>query len=277
MGRRLCRWAPMMRLARRVWSFIGRLVWMTRLSRNPVIAFGLLLKIRTNRKAVHAIQINNRPVCFRASDEQALREVFVDNEYAFLRDCLMAAKGAKILDIGAHIGTFAMWCLNIAPGTTILSIEADPHTFEVLRRNAENFRGTASRWSVQHAAAGARDGEVLKLSGSGPSMSHRISPTGEVAVGSISLRSLIDLLAPDGGTVDVMKVDIEGSEEQFLCECPEALGRVNALVAELHPNLCDAARVEAALREEFDSVVSIGGRKSTKPLLFCRRSEGRHE
>lgn len=250
---------------------------MTRLTCNPVAAFGLLLKVRMYRNAVHAIQFNHRPVCFRASDEQALREVFVDNEYAFLRDYLLAIEGAKILDVGAHIGTFAIWCLSIAPGTTILSIEADPHTFEVLRRNEEAFQAAAGRWSVQHSAAGARDGEILRLSDSGPSMSHRISPTGSVAVESISLKSLLDLLAPDGNAVDVMKLDVEGSEEAFLCECPKALKRVNALVVELHPNLCDARRVEAVLREEFDSVHSVQGRRSTKPLLFCRRTEGRHE
>lgn len=261
-----------MRVASRLRSFVARFIWMTRLSRSPVAAFMLLLKVRMDRNAVHAIRFKGQPVCFRASDEQALREVFVDNEYAFLRHHLLATGGGKVLDVGAHIGTFAIWCLNVVPEATILSIEADPHTFEVLRRNADALQGTAARWSVQQLAAGARDGEVLRLSDAGPSMSHRISSIGEIAVESISLESLVELLVPDGGTVDLVKLDVEGSEEAFLCGCPKALSRVSALVVELHPNLCDVRRVEAMLREEFDSVIAMPGRRSTKPLLFCCRT-----
>jgi FkbM family methyltransferase len=250
---------------------------MTQLSGKPISALGTLLKIRADRQAIQAIKIYKRPVFFRAADEQALREIFVDSEYAFLRDHLMANEEARILDIGAHIGAFAIWCRNVVPGATILSVEADPRTFEVLRRNAAVPDGSAGQWSQQHSAAGAHDGEILRLADSGPSMSHRINASGTVPVVSVSLKSLLDQVASKDEVVDLMKVDIEGSEEAFLCGCPDALSRVNALAVELHPDLCDAGRVEAMLRNEFDSVNSIQGRKSTKPLLFCHRSRVRHE
>ncbi|MCK5244957.1 MAG: hypothetical protein KAJ90_06775, partial [Desulfobacterales bacterium] len=65
---------------------------------------------------------------------------------------------------------------------------------------------------------------------------------------------------------------IEGSEEAFLCTSPDALKRVGSLVIELHPQLCDTDCVQLLLEEYFDHIEDIGGRKSTKPLLYCRRN-----
>jgi FkbM family methyltransferase len=232
----------------------------------------LLLRIRVFPKAIHEIRIRNRPVLFRPSDEEAIREVFVDEEYAFLREALCANEMPKILDVGAHIGTFAIWCLGEQPTACILSIEADPETFEVVCRNAKTFQKAGFQWSVLHGAAGARDGEILRLSISGPSMSHRISSDGGISVQSISLKALLDRIAPDGGAVDLLKVDIEGSEEAFLCEMPGALVRVNALVIELHSNLCDTQRVKSVLLAHFDHITAINSLQSKKPLLYCVRT-----
>ena len=250
---------------------------MASLTGNPISALLLLLRLRSDSNAVHTIRINERQLFFRASDSQVLQEVFIDKEYEFLRQFLIASKGLRILDVGAHIGTFSKWCLDVAPDARILSVEADPDTFQVLRRNAEEFRGAVGQWLVEQSAASARDGELLRFSASGPSMSHRISATGAVAVDSISLATLIELMELDGECVDVVKVDIEGSEEAFLCEGSAALKRIRALVVELHPDLCDSQRVENTIRKEFDNIVWIGGRKSSKPLLYCRRRDASHE
>lgn len=102
-------------------------------------------------------------------------------------------------------------------------------------------------------------------------MSHRIDAAGSIEVPSLALTGLLNRLAPNGGRIDLMKIDIEGSEEAFLCADPAALDRVDALVVELHPTLCDTARVEALLRERFSTIRVIEARKSSKPLLYCRR------
>lgn len=255
----------------RATAFAGRVTWMSRLVGNPMAAVFLLFKIRMYPNAIHKINVGGRGLCFRASDEQALREVFVEEEYAFLRDLLCGTDTPKILDVGAHIGTFAIWCQSQQPKAHILSVEADPATFKVALSNAEAFQKSGCQWSVYHAAASARDGEVLRLCVSGPSMSHRISSEGATEVGGISLSALVDWLAPEGGIVDLVKVDIEGSEEAFLCERTDAFDRVNALVVELHPNLCNTQRVAAVLRAHFDHIFPIEGRRSNKPLLYCRR------
>lgn len=256
---------------RRIESFLRRLRWMTPLAGGIIRAGWLLIQIRNQRHALHRVQYSGQPVYFRVQDEQALREVFATQEYGFLDAVLRRGGAPRILDIGAHIGTFAIWCLGVAPAARIVSVEADPETAAVAERNAAIRRKSGADWLIVNAAAGAQDGAVLRLSAAGPSMSHRIDPAGAVQVHSLSLASLIERLAPDGGEIDLMKVDIEGSEEEFLCSHPELLVRIRALAIELHPSLCDAGRVLSLLQAEFPRVTTVEGRTSSKPLLYCAR------
>lgn len=253
-------------------SFYGRLRWMTPLAGGFMQAAAVLVRIRWDRNAVQSVPYGVGSVSFRGHDEQALREVLVDREYTFLTDLLAASPAPTILDLGAHIGTFAIWSLGVNPKARVFSIEADPGTYRVAEWNVAAFAKQGADWRVIHAAAGSEDGAKVRLSNAGPSMSHRIDPDGTVEVESVSLTTLLDRVAADGAPVDLVKIDIEGSEEALLCATPDALNRVTALVVELHPNLCDTARVEAVLARYFDRIDDIGGRKSTKPLLFCRRS-----
>ncbi len=245
---------------------------MTILVGDPISAALLLGRIRWQCKALHQVTFATHKIAFRSEDEQVLREVLVEREYAFLDRTLWNSSAPRVLDVGAHIGTFALWLLSIIPSARILSVEADPTTVKVAERNALSLRSKGFDWTVLHAAAGDRDGEILQLSTEGLSMSHRIDPAGTLEVGSVSLDSLLDYLAPNGGAVDLVKVDIEGSEEAFLCSSPDALARVSELVIELQPYLCNTRRVENVLKAHFSSIVAIVGRTSSKPLLYCRRT-----
>lgn len=80
-----------------------------------------------------------------------------------------------MLDIGAHIGTLALWVFSVVPNARIVSAEADPRTWRVLERNIAATSSKSAGWSAIHAAAHATDGETILLSEDGPSMSHRVS------------------------------------------------------------------------------------------------------
>ncbi|PLK68878.1 hypothetical protein C0V73_21155 [Rhizobium sp. TH135] len=203
---------------------------------------------------------------FRRIDCNALFEVFGDNEYGFLQADIMGAQAPLVIDVGAHIGTFALWTLALNPRAQILSVEADPQTFGVLEHNRALARGA---WHTIHRAASDKNGETLLFSDDGPSMSHRVSATGRVEVQSIALEALLDT-AGQGREIDVLKIDIEGAEELFLAGKQKALSFVKCLVVELHPNLCDVDRVVETLRGRFDKIDYVGGRKSNKPLIVCR-------
>jgi FkbM family methyltransferase len=206
---------------------------------------------------------------FRGADIIALKEVMVDAEYECVLPRLRHIESPVVLDIGAHIGLFSLWLLKQRPRARVCSVEADPQTYGVLAKNVNLGRAVGARWDARNAAAWGESGRALGFSAEGPSMSHRVSNQGDVVVQTVSLRRLLDEAVGEDGMVDLMKVDIEGSEEAFLCTAPDLLRRVRNIVIELHPQLCDTTRVEGLLRGFYASVDDIKDRSSSKPLLLC--------
>lgn len=244
------------------------------LAGGPVAAAAILVRRRRNPHAVLALSYRGAPLYFRGIDSSALEEVLSDEEYGFLRPYLQAMPAPRILDVGGHIGTFALWALGASPSAQILSVEANADTLAVAQRTRTARGDATAGWDLVNRAAGARDGERLPFLAEGPSMSHRVDAAGALTVEAVSLAGLLRRVAGRDGTVDLLKVDIEGSEEAFLCTDPGLLARVERLVVELHPGRCDTARVRRVLAGTFDDIVEIPGRRSTKPLLDCRRHGG---
>lgn len=258
-------------------SILGRGVYLVRrlwrlapLAGGPIKAAQLIWAIRRSPQDTFSIIYSGRPVRFRATDEQALYEVFTDQEYAFAAHILKGNHQPTVLDIGAHIGTFATWVLSINPHARIVSLEADPETYAIIHENSTLPSNKESFWHVLHGAAGEDDGAMIGFSVDGPSMGHRANPLGRVKVGTISLPSLIAEAVPEGGRIDLMKIDIEGSEESFIRGGSDALRHISNLIIELHPGFCDTTYVRDVLEEHFSIVEQIEGRVSSKPLLFCR-------
>ncbi|MEQ9560258.1 MAG: FkbM family methyltransferase [Rhodospirillales bacterium] len=256
-------------LYQRARSLLERIEWIAAFAGGRLAALALLIRIKRDPVGMHQATYNRRPVLFRASDEGALKLVLVDMEYGFLAPFLGAAAAPRILDLGGHIGTFGAWCGSLAPDAEILSVEADPGTFAVLEANAATWRKDGFNWRTKHGAAWDRDGESLLLDIGGATMSHHVSNQGKVAVPSLSLPTLVELVAADGGMIDLLKVDIEGSEERLICSAPAALDRIKNLVIELHPAMCDADRVHEMLRQRYAAVEAIRSGPSMKSILFC--------
>lgn len=242
--------------------------WIRPLAGSLPAALWIILKRKQNPSALLTATFNGKSVRFRGIDSNALFEVFHEKEYGFLDATIGVNKAPIVIDVGAHIGTFAVWIFNQVPSARVLSVEADPQTFCVLKENSSLSSGD---WKVVNRAASGEDGAKIRFSTEGPTMSHRISTDGGLEIETVSLEWLIERAA-GSGPVDVLKVDIEGAEEQFVCAAPHLLSRVRCLVIELHPGLCDTERVRRVIDAHFDSVQNITGRYSKKPLLYCVNS-----
>lgn len=262
-------------LIARLQSFGERTRWMSRLCGNPARAVGAILSARRSPEAVQQLAYQGQPVSYRRKDEQALKEVLADEEYRFIGDDLQSARAPRVLDVGAHIGTFAIWVLGRNPNARILSVEADAGTFEVLSRNAATRGNAGAAWQAVHrAAADHDDATVFVQQNDSASMSQRVGAADGLPVSTVKLATLVGRLADDGGSVDLAKIDIEGSEEAFVCGTPETLRRIRNLVIELHPSACDTDRVRRALSEVYPEITEVSGRRSSKPLLWCRQVRG---
>lgn len=258
-----------MTLFARVASLAERVAWLSRLTSTRRSALAFWLAASRNSNHLGSFNLRGTQVVFRGADVLALKEVLVDREYALVLPRLAGTVAPRVLDVGAHIGLFSLWLLKEYPQAQVLSVEADPRTYDILTRNVAAARATGARWDALNAAAWDKDGRELRFSGTGPTMSHRINGSGETIVKGVTLTTLLDRLVARGDPIDLMKIDIEGSEEAFLCAHPDVSRRVRNIVVELHPNLCDTQRVLQVLRSAYGTVTEVSQRASSKPLLLC--------
>lgn len=128
-------------------------------------------------------------------------------------------RGMVFVDVGANIGIYSLFVSASTAGTArIVALEPHPRTFAKLDFNcALNGFGRVSRIN---AGAGAREEETVLLSDGGGNIGNA-SLLSAVGGGrektAIRLRPLTGVLADEDVTqVDLLKIDVEGFEDQAL-------------------------------------------------------------
>ena len=145
-----------------------------------------------------------------------------------------------ILDVGAHIGTFALLASEKVPRGRVYAIEASRDTFELLRTNLElNARRNVV---ADHVALAGGDGPVTlhhdPEGNYGHSITRTLSDSSEVVNGLTLTRYLDERGVND---VAVAKFNCEGAEFPVLLATPAAvLRRIGCLVILYHCDLVDA-------------------------------------
>jgi len=204
----------------------------------------------------------------READQFAVGEVFHEGEYDFIRS-LNIPENPVIVDMGANIGLFSLYCFRQWPKAHVEAFEPCQDTFAVLAGN-QGLNGSYD-WHI-HSLGGWSSDTTLRFVNAESSTSGRLDPElGQEEVSVIGLRTLLATYASQG--LDILKVDIEGAEEAFLCEDPELLSNIQHLIVEIHPYRCDASHLESVLQAQFPHVYAIQGRRSSKPLLLASRRE----
>jgi FkbM family methyltransferase len=168
-------------------------------------------------------------VCTRG-ELKVFWSIFVQKCYRLWRDC------QSIVDAGANIGVFSVWAARQLPQAQILSLEPFPETFARLQHNLRTNHFGPRVQSVQLALAG-QSGERQMKAGE-ESQRRSLVPTdraeGEaVKVPSITLAELFDRYSLE--QIDLLKMDIEGSEWEVLFSTPPfILSRIRRLQLEYH-------------------------------------------
>jgi FkbM family methyltransferase len=129
--------------------------------------------------------------------------------------------GSIVIDVGANFGLFTSVAAKaVQRFGRLFSIEANPHTFECLRRSVyANVGNTNPRIVLKNAAASDQSGKMLLRffqEALGGATIVRASPLRaneqRVEVDSI----ILDELVPADLPVDLVKIDVEGSEPAVL-------------------------------------------------------------
>jgi FkbM family methyltransferase len=170
----------------------------------------------------HCVSLLGRD--FRIADSMSFfwsyQEIFVEEIYRFHSP----TDAPRVIDCGSNYGTSIVYAKHIYPKARITGIEADPQIFRLLKSNCAHLDVdllnkvlSDSREPLNFYAEGADGGRTHPID----------TPQGVITVDAVTLDDLID------GSVDFLKIDIEGSEVAALAACTK-LHLVRNLFVEYH-------------------------------------------
>jgi len=155
-------------------------------------------------------------------------------------------EGDVVVDIGAGIGEFSLWCASM--GASVIAFEPDPLALACLEKN------TASLGGVQiYPYALWKERTNLRLHGSPDTTESSLIEDGKANLRNVDVEAWpLDRLQSTARlpVIDLMKIDGEGVEPEIILGAPRTLMRTRVLVVDIgatdrRPNL--KARVETAL------------------------------
>jgi len=188
------------------------------------------------------------PFCFEdIGDFGLFCEIFRSEVY----EQSLPKEADVIFDFGANVGVTALYFRLRYPESTIYCFEPDPNNVRRLRNQATMIGGLRVRKVALWSSDGSLSFYADSHRGSLSSVSRVNDRQQEIEVQTRTLESL--LKAENITRIDLLKFDIEGSEEEAF-NAFDCHGQVNALFGELHADLCDANAVLHTLQSHFDTV-----------------------
>ena len=162
-------------------------------------------------------------------DVRAIAEVWMTEAYELPFDI----RARHIIDLGANIGAASVWLIRRYGGSKLVAVEPVPENAELTR---VNLARTGIDTEVIPAAVAPRHGSA-RFTLSHSSAWGRLGDDGP-EVPLITPQSLIERFPPNQ-RIDLVKMDVEGAEQELFKADLRWLGLVDCLVVELHADRVD--------------------------------------
>ena len=217
---------------------------------------------------VHRVGDVQMIVDHRFADAGSVRGLISSEMYRGMLKKVSLPRTLRVLDVGANVGGFPLLLSSLGHKFDSLTcIEMNPATavrlhFNILSNwpNAKvvNAAVTSECRDIEVRLGGGDTGDSLELG----------SPNGTGTLQTIHGVRLDDIAAP--GPIDILKMDIEGAEEDVLLKTghEDTLARSNVLVIEIHHERSARAVHQAIEKAGFRRVE--GPRSSVGQFLFSR-------
>ncbi len=202
------------------------------------------------------------------TDISVLAELIVCDGYECIVEHLKV-EPRVIIDLGANIGLAARWMLSRWPKANLVAVEPEPSNAVVLRKNLASLPQSTR---IYEACIGATDRKAVLAGGAGEwgfqMMEADPSATQEDVVEVITMDRILQNL--DGGEIDLLKCDIEGTERELFATCADWINSVKLAVVECHDDFgvddlaelisCNGGRFDLVYKSEksgFGSEVAV--------------------
>jgi FkbM family methyltransferase len=204
----------------------------------------------------------------RTTDVSTFIEIIVHREYDW--DLLNAPR--IIVDAGANIGLSSIFYANKHPEARIIAIEPETSNFEMLAKNTRPYPNI----SAVHGALW-KENKTLNISDPGQGQwgfQTKEAPESCTSEMGIRVRGMtLDKLMDECGIdyIDVLKIDIEGSEKEVFENSAHWIDRVGMIAVELHDrfkNGCSSSVYSAT--KDFEVSMPKG-----ETIFFARNVPGR--
>lgn len=198
----------------------------------------LFFKIRRSRK--HGIiQFNipglTYPVYLRrdSSDFDVFEEVFIDAHY----QNVLNKNLTFIIDAGANIGLTSLYLLKNYPKATIVCIEPESDNYQILLKNTKNYKNI---FTIKKALWS--NSAFLKIKNLNThNWAFEVMETADIA-DAIEAITIDEILKNYGlPRIDLLKIDIEGSEKKVFEINNLWVNQVKYAIVEIHENMCAGA------------------------------------
>lgn len=202
------------------------------------------------------------------SDGFVLEEIFLRKVYEPAM-ALSADSVRQVIDLGANCGLSVRLWLASFPNCKLVAVEPDAGNYEALLGNVRRS-GQADRVQCIRACVAAQAGEVY-LDRSREECAITMIPQPMDQSDSVPAVPMSRVLSEcEAEAIDLLKVDIEGAEQEVFVDCREWLGRVGNLFIELHPPYTADHFLADLQRNGGRFTIVWRGETAGNPLLFLR-------
>jgi len=183
-------------------------------------------------------------------------------EYGWLSKALH--DGGVFVDVGANVGGFSVRACKI--GARVIAVEPSPDNFQVLKLNLE--LNQCINANALNIAAGRRE-EIRELFGDSSTVGYSLIQGEEKAVRGLVEVKPLDVAIPallGDEWVDLLKVDVEGSEVEVIKSASDLLKRTRYIIVEVIPG------TKVKIRQMLDLLASLGFvliDKICRQSLYC--------
>jgi FkbM family methyltransferase len=230
------------------------------------------IRLAGRKEAEYRLRIAGytHPITIRggqSTDAFALYELLVRDEYDFFGKL---ESPQFIIDGGANIGIASLFFLNRYPTARVVAVEPHPETFQICCKNLTPY---GKRAILVQGAIWKDSGRLVMDVERGEEWAFRVRSGDTGQSGSVEAFTVPSLIARCDGKVDLLKLDIEGSEKElFGPGAQDWLPAIRNIVIELHGGDCSDRFFSALEGYDYDLVRST---KEALPVVACRNLRAR--